>query len=278
MHLNPQEFFPDFKACLTRPLFFPIVSSEVLAKSLVRKLGSGINGLVIEHHCAGGHNAPPRRNGTYGERDACDLGRIAALGKPFWLAGGKASPGALKAALDSGAMGVQIGSAFACSDESGILNSIKQATIQAYRDGLLKWITDFKASPTGYPFKRVLMDGYRDPSDARAPCTLGYLRHVYEDIKGQIAYRCPAGLKKVFCSKGGKLEATEGKICLCNGLLATVGLGQVHADGSSERPLLTLGEDLSFLDVLLSPTKLSYTVDELIAYLTDGLTMQTSGQ
>lgn len=65
---------------------------------------------------------------------------------------------------------------------------------------------------------------------------------------------------------------------VCNGLLATVGLRQVHADGSSERPFLTLGEDLSFLDALLGPTKLSYTVDELITYLTDGLTMQASGQ
>ena len=271
MSLDPQEFFPDFKACLARPLFFAIVSSEVLAKSLIRKLGSGISGLVVEHHVAGGHNAPPRRDDTYGERDECDPRRIAALGKPFWLAGGKASPAALQAALDCGAQGVQIGSAFACSDESGILKSIKRATIQAYRDGVLKWVTDFKASPTGYPFKRVRMAGHSDSTDARAMCTLGYLRHVFEDVKGQIAYRCPASVKKVFYAKGGKPEAAEGKLCLCNGLLATVGLGQTKRDGTSERPLLTLGEDLSFLDALLSPSKLSYSADELIAYLTRGL-------
>ncbi|NCG08116.1 MAG: nitronate monooxygenase [Verrucomicrobia bacterium] len=271
MHLNPAEYLPVYRARLSRPRFFPIVSSEVLAKSLVRKLGDAVDGLVVEHHRAGGHNAPPRRDQSYGPKDEYEPSRIAALGKPFWLDGGKASPEALQAAIATGAQGVQIGSAFACSEESGILKNIKNATIQAYLDGALKWVTDFKASPTGYPFKRVQFKGYADADDERPVCNLGYLRHAFEDAKGQIAYRCPAAVKKLFYAKGGDSKEAEGKICLCNSLLATVGLGQVNPDGSKRRPLLTLGEDLSFLDHLLSPPKLTYTVDDLIAYLTGGV-------
>jgi nitronate monooxygenase len=270
MQLNPAEYLPDFTATLIRPRFFPIVSSEVLAKSLLRKLGDEVDGWVVEHHRAGGHNAPPRRDQNYGPKDECDFARIAALGKPFWLAGGKASPEALQAAIASGAQGVQIGSAFACAEESGILKCIKRDTIQAYFNGALKWVTDFKASPTGYPFKRVLLKGHANSEYNRPVCNLGYLRHAFEDAKGQVAYRCPAALKKLFYVKGGEPEEAEGKICLCNGLLATVGLGQVNPDGSKWRPLLTLGEDLSFLHHLLSPSKQTYTVDDLITYLIGG--------
>jgi NAD(P)H-dependent flavin oxidoreductase YrpB (nitropropane dioxygenase family) len=271
MCLDPREFLPSFNRSLSRPLFFPIVSSEVLAKSLLRKLGTGIDGFIIEHHRAGGHNAPPRRNQAYGERDEFDPARIAALGKPFWLAGGKVSPKELREAQSFGAQGVQIGSAFACSEESGILTSIKQAAIQTFLKGKLKWVTDFQASPTGYPFKRVILEGHVDAQMERSVCSLGYLRHAIEDAKGQVVYRCPASLKKLFYAKGGEREETKGKICLCNSLLATVGLGQVTADGHAQRPLLTLGEDLSFLDALLSPSKLSYTAGELITYLLSGV-------
>lgn len=275
MRLDPAEYLPGYCGGLSRPRFFPIVSSEVLAKSIVRKLGDAVDGLIVEHHCAGGHNAPPRRDQCYGPKDECEPSRIAALGKPFWLAGGKASPEALQAAITAGAQGIQIGSAFACSDESGILKSIKKATIQAYLDGALKWVTDFKASPTGYPFKRILWKGHTDADDERPICDLGYLRHAFEDVKGQIAYRCPSVVKKLFFAKGGDSKEADGKICLCNGLLATVGIGQVNHDGSKRRPLLTLGEDLSFLDHLLSPTKLTYTVDDLIAYLMGGVSEAT---
>ncbi len=44
---------------LERPRFFPVVTSNVLAKYLVEKVG-GIDGLIIELPEAGGHNAPPR--------------------------------------------------------------------------------------------------------------------------------------------------------------------------------------------------------------------------
>lgn len=38
---------------------------------------------------------------------------------------------------------------------------------------------------------------------------------------------------------------------LCNGLVATIGLGQHRADGYTEPPLVTLGQDVTFLPALL---------------------------
>lgn len=266
MELNPMDFLPADARPLERPLFFPVISSDVLAKSLVRKCGSGVNGFVVEHHSAGGHNAPPRRGDSYGPRDGCDFAKMVLLGLPFWMAGGRASPEGLAKAKALGATGVQVGTAFACSEESGIDPAIKAEVIDAYLKDELEVVTDFKASPTGYPFKRVDLKA-NEAAEACRVCDLGYLRHVYKQADGTIGYRCPAAPEKSFLSKGGSLEETEGKRCLCNGLLATIGLGQVAKDGSVVPPLLTWGEDMRFLDALLDDSKHSYSAADLIFYL-----------
>ncbi len=269
-----QEFFSSFhpgthvsavQKPLKRPLFFAVISSDVLAKTLVRKASGKVDGFVIEHHNAGGHNAPPRRGDEYTERDVCDVEKVAALGLPFWLAGGCASPEALQAAKLAGACGVQVGTAFACCEESGIIPSIKAEIIQKYRAGNLEVITDFKASPTGYPFKRVEVEA-NSGRDACRACDLGYLRHVYAKEDGTLGYRCPAGPRKPYLSKGGTSEEAEGKHCLCNGLLATIGMGQVRR-GTRVQPLVTWGDDMRFLDPILGDSKSSYSASDVIDYL-----------
>ncbi|MFB9624372.1 hypothetical protein [Nonomuraea helvata] len=47
--------------------------------------------------------------------------------------------------------------------------------------------------------------------------------------------------------KGRPAEEAADRRCLCNGLLAAIGLGQHRADGYDEPPLLTLGQDAAFL-------------------------------
>jgi nitronate monooxygenase len=251
---------------LKRPAFFPVISSEILAKTLLKKGSGKIDGFVVEHYSAGGHNAPPRRDDTYGEKDQCDPAKIAALGLPFWLAGGCASPGQLKDAIALGATGVQVGTAFACTEESGITPKIKAELIQQYQEGRLEVITDFQASPTAYPFKRVDVEA-NDKPEARRACDLGYLRHIYEKEDGSLGYRCPASVRKVFVKKGGDSADCDGKRCLCNGLLATIGLGQKLKDGQEAQPLVTVGEDWHFLGAMLATGNKSYRVSELIAYL-----------
>ncbi len=56
----------------------------------------------------------------YGERDQVNIADLRALGVPFWLAGGYGSAAKLREALDQGATGVQVGTAFAFSRESGM--------------------------------------------------------------------------------------------------------------------------------------------------------------
>lgn len=46
---------------LERPQFIAVISSDILAKTLVKKASGKVDGFVIEHYNAGGHNAPLRR-------------------------------------------------------------------------------------------------------------------------------------------------------------------------------------------------------------------------
>jgi hypothetical protein len=66
--------------------------------------------------------------------------------------------------------------------------------------------------------------------------------------------------------KGGALADTEGRRCLCNALLANVGLPQVRATGETEQPLLTSGDDLVTISTFLAG-RTSYTAADVIRYL-----------
>jgi nitronate monooxygenase len=266
LSFHPGTHVPASMERLKRPAFFPVIASEVLAKTLLKKGSGRIDGFVVEHYSAGGHNAPPRRDDAYGEKDFCDPAKIARLGLPFWLAGGCASPTQLKEAQALGAHGVQVGTAFACTEESGILPGIKAELIEKYRKGELEVLTDFQASPTAYPFKRVEVEA-NDKLEARRPCDLGYLRHIYEKEDGSLGYRCPATMRKAFVKKGGDAEECDGKRCLCNGLLATIGLGQQLKGGQEVQPLVTVGDDWTFMEAMLGEDRESYTASDLIAYL-----------
>lgn len=269
MTLDPADFVPAAIRGLKRPKFIAVVSSDVLAKTLVRKASGRVDGFVVEHFSAGGHNAPPRRDGAYGPKDLCAVDRVAELGRPFWLAGGRASPEALADAMRQGACGVQVGTAFACAEESGIDPAIKAEVIARHRRGELDVVTDFRASPTGYPFKRADLDANAG-DEPRRVCDLGYLRHVYVDANGGVGYRCPAGPLDAFRAKGGTAEEAEGKRCLCNGLLATIGLGQTNG-GVPVPPLLTWGDELAFLDRILADGRERYAAKDVLNFLRDGV-------
>ena len=91
---------------LARPRFLAIVSSDIVAKTMLRRGSGAVEGFVVEDYTAGGHNAPPRRRGGAGdvptpgfsEADAPRLEGVRALGLPFWVAGSCASPERLVAA------------------------------------------------------------------------------------------------------------------------------------------------------------------------------------
>lgn len=261
-----------------RPLFLPIISSHILAKTLSKKARGPVDGFVVESHVAGGHNAPPRRQrnsdgvqgGPWGPLDEPDLQVLRALGVPFWLAGGQASAEAFEEARALGAHGIQVGTAFAFCEESGIPRDVKRRTIARCRRGTLRVHTDFEASPTGYPFKLVLNDEEPDElqrlQERPRVCDLGYLRQNYVDADGRIGYRCPGEPQDTYVKKGGSLETTKDKLCLCNGLLATVGLGQRRGE-TSELPIYTAGERLESILHFVGPERDSYTARDVLEHL-----------
>jgi nitronate monooxygenase len=75
-------------------------------------------------------------------------------------------------------------------------------------------------------------------------CDLGFLRQTYRREDGRIGYRCAAEPVAAYLAKGGSLEDTKGRKCLCNSLTANIGIPQRLPDGTYEKALVTLGDDL----------------------------------
>ncbi len=264
---------------LTRPKFLPIVSSNTLATTMLKKANGRIDGLIIEMQSAGGHNAPPRgkmqltESGEpiYGERDAVDIPRLCELGIPFWLAGGYGRPGKLREAFALGAVGIQVGTAFEFASESGLRADYKQALLDKAIAGDAHVFTDPLASPTGFPFKVARLEGTASEPEVCALrpriCDLGFLREPYRTPEGGIGYRCAAEPLSVYLAKGGHEEATAGRKCICNGLMTNIGLGQVRNGHRVEPALITAGDDLDRIQEFLQPGRTSYSAEDVIAVL-----------
>ncbi len=277
--LDPGSFFLKKPPVLKRPEFLCIVSSAALAKMMFRKASGKVNGFIVEDPSAGGHNAPPRGHlklnekgePVYGQRDMVDLETIKSTGLPFWLAGSCGSPWKLKAALEEGAQGIQVGTAFAFSKESGFSENLKQKIIQRIVQGDLSVFTDPKASPTGFPFKVLLLEGSLSEAERyhkrKRVCDLGYLRQAYKKPDGLIGYRCPSEPEEAYVKKYGKLEDTRGKKCLCNALLANIGLAQIRKSGYIEEALVTAGDDLNPILHILKNVSQPYSAQDVLNYL-----------
>ncbi len=260
--LDPAALLPRPAEPLRRPKLLAIVSSHVLAAYLARSPQARPDGFVLETPVAGGHSAPPRGRlsldaagePVYGPRDEVDVGKVAALGLPFWLAGGYGTPEGLARALAAGATGVQVGSAFALCRESGFDDELRRRLLREATAGALEVRNDPRASPTGFPFKVARVPGtLSDPSvyeERPRLCDLGYLRTPYVKPDGAIGYRCSAEPVDTYVRKGGPAEEATARQCLCNGLTAAIGLGQTRGDGYREPALLTLGQNAAFLDGL----------------------------
>ena len=265
---------------LKRPMFLAIVSSHILATMLAAKIDVPVDGFIVEAPVAGGHNAPPRGRPqlsetgepVYGERDVPDLAAIRDLGLPFWLAGGYDDPDKVREALELGAAGVQVGTPFAYCEESGFDTDVKRRVLDLSRNGTATVFTDPVASPSGFPFKVVDLEGtLSDPAvyagRERERCELGYLRTAYRREDGQLGWMCPAEPVKDYVRKGGDPGDTVGRKCLCNALLANVGLGQVQHGGATEKMLLTSGDMVSDVARFLPPGEASYTAEDVVGRL-----------
>jgi nitronate monooxygenase len=264
---------------LKRPKFLAIVSSNILAIQLVKKCTPPVDGLIVEFPVAGGHNAPPRgalnldenQEPIYGAKDEVNLEAIAELGVPFWLAGAYGRPGMLKQAIANGATGIQVGTAFAFCDESGIDPFFRKTIINQVLDQTAVVHTNALASPTGFPFKVVNLPGsvaeIEVVNNRQRVCDLGYLRTAYRKDDGSVGFRCPAEPIDDYVRKGGDAADCDGRICICNGLFATIGLPQTRKTGEVEPPLITAGNDLVTIGQYIKPGENSYTAAQVIQAL-----------
>lgn len=278
MAFDPAAFFGKKLPDVEIPGFIPIIASNLLASVLMKRIDNpmkSIAGFGIEKGSAGGHNAPPRTRVpdgpgktrlVYGGKDVVDYRKIADIGLPFWIGGSYASPEKLAEARALGATGIQAGTIFALCDGSGLRPDLRGEICKRAYENRLIVDTDMRASPTGFPFKVAQLEGtLSDPvvSQARGRvCDQGALTTLFEKSDGSIGYRCPAEPVTDYLRKGGRLEDTEGRCCLCNGLINATNIA-----GSQDIPIVTLGDDTAFLKHLMRHADDTYTAEQALAYL-----------
>ena len=309
---SPSNFWinagkPDLaSATLKRPKFIPIVSSVVLAQSMIKRAGGkgptkGIDGFVVELPTAGGHNAPPRGfrydaetkthatdlneigEPVYGPKDEVDLSKFlkATKGLPFWLAGSYARPEKFREIMELGGAGIQAGTLFALCNESGLDDKVRQDILSKLVRRDADVFTDPAASPTGFPFKVLQLDGSLSEEtkyeNRLRVCNLGYLRTPFVKPDGKIGYRCASEPVEEWVKKGGDPEATMGRKCLCNSLCANAGFPQVRnikKNGKTEQYiediLITIGDDVNSCKHFLKQDKngkWGYSACDVVDYL-----------
>ena len=84
---------------------------------------------------------------------------------------------------------------------------------------------------------------------------------------GRTALRCASEPVDDYQRKGGKIEATVGKKCLCNALMANVGQAQIQKTGFTETPMLTSGDEVVMVLRFLKDGSTSYTAKQVIDFL-----------
>lgn len=279
LSFHPAQVLESPPLTLKRPAFIAIVSSYVLAVTMATRASGKVDGIVVESNTAGGHNAPPRgvltldENGEplYGPKDAVDYAKMAGLSIPFWIGGSCSNEDSLKKAVVEGAMGIQVGTLFAFCTESGLLPELKRKFLETVKQGTAKVFTHPRISPTGYPFKMgMLANTLSDPvifSQRKRVCNVGFLSSLFKTSDGKIDRRCPAENEAVFAKKGGNIALSGEARCLCNALLANIGLGMKYASGYLEAPLLTVGSHIESLKRLIDQFGLEYSALDVLTFL-----------
>ncbi len=278
LSFDPKDYIPDDTLRENkRPEFFAIISSVVLAKYLATKV-KGVNGFIVEGPTAGGHNAWPRlrelEDGEpkYGPKDIPDIQKIIDLGLPVIVAGDHAKRSEIKRMQRKGIAGVQLGTIFALCNESGMRQDIKKKVRKdAYNKRLIVKASP-TASPTGFPLQvaeveeSVSNDKVYDKRDRN--CGEGYLVELVkkpdENGREKLIFRCPAEPIGDYLKKGGKVEKTVDRKCICTGLAVTAGV-----ERPGEPPIVTSGKSFGFLRdrQLMKGPQDSYSAKDAIIFM-----------
>lgn len=219
----------------------PIVSSgratEVILKRWSRS-GRMPDALIVEGPLAGGHIAWRELEQAYDPanklenllQEVLDVCKNWNLNIPVIAAGGVYTHEDIKHYIDMGCGGVQMGTRFLATHESGANSDYKQLLIDCTEDDIE--LSNKPGSPCGMLF-RVLKQSpfYQEAlTFSRAPkCDKGYL------------------LNKGNCSAK---DANDKSFCICNGLLGSIKLAP------NEKDLYTVGQIAHRIDKILSVKEL----------------------
>jgi nitronate monooxygenase len=233
----------------------PIVSSgratEVIFKRWSRS-GRLPDALVVEGPLAGGHIAWREPSEALLEENKLEnlLAEVFAVVKkwnldiPVIAAGGVYTSADIQRFLDMGCAGVQMGTRFLATEESGANAEYKKALIKCTEDDIE--LASRPGSPCGMVFRVIKHSPFYQQALARerAPkCDKGYL------------------LNKGYCPSKHENEKT---FCICNGLLSSINLNP------TEKELWTVGQSAWRINRIL-------TVKELMSELTHEVANTTAG-
>lgn len=219
----------------------PILSSgravEVVLKRWSRS-GRLPDGIVVEGPLAGGHIAWRTREDALDPKHNLDvlIEEVLAVVKkwnldiPVFAAGGVYTHDDIQKYLQMGCAGVQMGTRFLATHESGANSEYKKMIIESTEEDIE--LADRPGSPCGMLFRVLKKSPFyiEALARARAPkCDKGYL------------------LNKGFCPSK---EENEKTFCICNGLLAA---GDCN---KNEKDLYSVGQNAYRVDRILSVNEL----------------------
>lgn len=219
----------------------PIVSSgrafEIIIKRWARS-GKTPDAVIVEGPLAGGHIAwrDPQEALAPANKLENLLAEVYPIAKalgniPVIAAGGIYSNEDIHNAIESGCSGVQMGTRFLATHESGANEKYKKLLVECSEDDIE--LANRPGSPCGMLFRVLKKSPFYQEALARerAPkCDKGYL------------------LNKGFCPSKYENEKT---FCICNGLLASINL-----NNAAEKELYTVGASAHRLDKILSVKEL----------------------
>ena len=87
-----------------------------------------------------------------------------------------------------------------------------------------------------------------------------------------VLWRRLAEIASQYLKKGGDLADTEGRMCVCNALIAAAGMGQRYKDGTVEPPLVTSGDDVNAIRALINPKTGTYSARDVLNSCVQGPT------
>ena len=271
--IDPVEVLGVELPPLRRPTFLAIVANHVLAQlprprrgdaaRRVRHRGTHAQAATTHRRAASSCSTRPGQP-VYGPRDEADTDQVRRP-RPAVLArrAPSARPSKLREAESLGARGIQVGTLFAMSRDSGLPSRPAATLRNALRDGTLQTRTDALASPTGFPFKVAHRRRHAlGPVAARGPrppvCDLGHLRTAFRREDGELDYRCPSEPVRDVRAQGRRRRATSAAASACATRWSRASACRRSARTASELPLVTLGDDLDGARVLLAARPLGY--------------------